>query len=259
MQYSSPMTPEHPSGSRDYLTALYPERAAGGYSRVDGTVAFYSRIRSLLQPSSVVLDFGAGRGSCLEDSVAYRRHLRLLRGDAHRVIGVDIDKSVLTNEAVDERHVVTPGETLPMAEGTIDIIVSDHTFEHIADPAWVSVELDRVLRRGGWLCARTPNRWGYIGVGARIVPNSLHVSALARMQPDKRPEDTFPTTYRLNTPGQLRRWFPTDSYRHVVWASDSEPAYAGCSVMAARVMRMLSGLTPPPVRSVLYVFLQKRD
>jgi SAM-dependent methyltransferase len=217
------------------------------------------RVRSLVQPESVVLDFGAGRGSCLEDPVAFRRDIRLLRGHASRVIGVDVDESVLTNDAVDEGYVIPAGGRLPISNEAVDLIVSDHTFEHIGDPSQVSRELDRVLRPGGWICARTPNRLGYIGIGARIVPNRCHVAVLARLQPEKEARDTFPTAYRLNTPQQLRRWFPAEHYRHFVWATDSEPAYAGRSIGVARAMRLLSTFTPPQFRSVLNVFLQKRE
>ena len=41
---------------------LFPESYAGGFSRVDGTVQFYMRVRALLRPDDTVLDLGAGRG-----------------------------------------------------------------------------------------------------------------------------------------------------------------------------------------------------
>jgi SAM-dependent methyltransferase len=243
------------------LTSLYPELQAGGFSRVDGTVAFYARIHALLGeigPGGVVLDYGAGRGAFLEDPVPFRRDLRRLQGKCERIVGIDIDDAVLRNPALDEAHVICSGERLPLDDASIDLVVTDHTFEHVTDPEWVVWELDRVLRPGGWLCARTPNRWGYIGLGARAVPNKLHARFLRRLQPTKRSEDTFPTAYRLNTPRALKRWFPTQGYRHVVYASDSEPSYVGRSVTAARLSRIAFALTPPPLRSVLYVFLQKR-
>jgi len=248
------------SASDGHLIGLYPEVAVGGFSRVDGTVAFYVRVHALLAElgtDAAVLDFGAGRGACLEDPVLVRRQLRELRGRAGRVIGVDIDEAVLGNQAVDEQYLINVGERLPLSDGSIDLIVSDYTFEHVQDPAWVSRELDRVLRPGGWLCVRTPNRWGYIGLAARMVPNRLHIGLLRRLQPTKPPEDTFPTVYQLNTPAQFRHWFPTDRYRHVIWASDSEPAYVGGSVLATSVMKLLSAVTPSPLRSVLFVFLHK--
>jgi ubiquinone/menaquinone biosynthesis C-methylase UbiE len=147
---------------------------------------------------------------------------------------------------------------LPLNDSSIDLVVSDHTLEHVTDPGWVATELDRVLRSGGWLCARTPNRWGYIGLGARAVPNRLHEVVLRRLQPGKPREDTFPTAYRLNTPTALKRWFPPQHYHHIVYAADSEPQYVGRSMAACRLARAVQTLTPPPFRSTLYVFLNKR-
>ena len=235
--------------------------AAGGFSRVDGTIAFYSRVGALLAecgPDPLVVDFGAGRGAFLDDPVRARRDARLLKGRAGRVVGIDIDEAVLGNPSVDEAHVVKVGDPVPLGEGSVDLVVSSYAFEHVADPAWASGEIDRVLRPGGWMCALTPNRWGYIGLGARLVPNGLHVRALRRLQPSKKTEDTFPTTYLLNTPGVLRRWFPPDRYDHAVWTMDNEPAYVGRSAVAARLNKAVFSITPPALRSILFVFLHKR-
>lgn len=244
-----------------HLVGIYPELAAGGFTRDDGTVAFYLRVNALLAesgPDAVVVDFGAGRGAFLDDLVPFRRDLRRLQGKAKRVIGIDIDDAVLRNPSLDEAHVVPEGGRLPVADGSVDLIVSDFTFEHVRDPAWVAAELDRALRPGGWVCARTPNRGGFIGLGGRVVPNRLHDTVLRHLQPAKRPEDTFPTAYRLNTRRDLERWFPPDRYDHVVYAANSEPRYVGRSPTAARLGRAAAALTPPPLRSMLRVFLHKR-
>lgn len=246
----------------DALRVLYPEMAAGGFSRVDGSIAFYGRVAALLAesgPQAAVLDFGAGRGAFLDDPVPFRRDTRLLRGRAGRVVGIDIDDTVLTNPSLDEAHVVHVGDRLPLEDASFNLVVSDFTFEHISDPAWAAAEIDRVLQPGGWVCALTPNRWGYIGLGARVVPNRFHVGMLRHLQPRKPAQDTFPTTYLLNTPAALRRWFLPTRYDHIVWTVDSEPAYAGRSLAAARLTKTLFSLTPPPLRSILFAFLRKRD
>ena len=45
---------------------MYPEVAAGGFTRHDGFVDFYVRVGALLTGESRVLDFGAGRGELSE-------------------------------------------------------------------------------------------------------------------------------------------------------------------------------------------------
>jgi SAM-dependent methyltransferase len=236
----------------------FPELAAGGFSRVDGTVEFHQRVDALCTPDSVVVEFGAGRGQFLEDALPFRRDLQNRRGRAHRVIGLDVDPVVRHNPALDEAHVISTGAALPLADASVDLVVADHVFEHIEDPAWASRELDRVLRPGGWICARTPNRWGAIAVPARLVPNRWHDAVLARVQPDKQSRDTFPTQYRLNTPAALRRWFPPERFDHCSYTHESEPAYVGRSSSAWSLIRGLAAITPPPLRSIHLVFLRKR-
>lgn len=234
-----------------------PELAAGGYSRHDGTVEFHQRVNALLDNDAVVVDFGAGRGRFLEDDVDFRRALQERQGHVRRLVGLDVDHAVRDHPALDEAHVIRVDRPLPLEDASVDLVVADFVFEHIEDPAWAGAELDRILRPGGWICARTPNRRGLIALPARLVPNGLHDAVLAVVQPGKRTRDTFPTRYRLNTPAALRRYFPPGRFEHHGYTHESEPAYVGGSALAWSAFRLLSLLTPPSLRSMHLVFLHK--
>ncbi len=54
---------------------FYPEAKFGGFTDIDGTVAFFNRVNSLLDSSFVVLDVGCGRGAYNEDPVPLRKSL----------------------------------------------------------------------------------------------------------------------------------------------------------------------------------------
>jgi SAM-dependent methyltransferase len=239
---------------------FYPEIGAGGYSRVDGSIELYTRIRALLGPDMQVLDFGAGRGwAVVDDPNVFRRRLANLRGACAKVVGVDIDPAVRENPGLDEAVVIEPGSPLPFPDNTFDQVVSDHVFEHLDDPAAVAAELDRVLRPGGWICARTPNRNGYIAWGARLVPNGLHSRVLRRLQPGRQSVDVFPTRYRLNTPAALRQHFSTDRYRHCTYGFNAEPAYAGGGRLLWVLLWAWSRIAPAPLCATWFVFMQKRQ
>ncbi|MCA1674038.1 MAG: methyltransferase domain-containing protein [Actinobacteria bacterium] len=242
----------------DPLTRFYPESAAGGFSRNDGTVAFYQRVQALLRPDSVVIDFGAGRGQFLEDPVPMRRDLQLLRARAAEVIGLDLDPAVLENPALTSAHIIESGSPLPVADESADLVVSDWTFEHVTDPFWLGDELYRVLRPGGWICARTPNKWGATGIGGRIIPNRLHHRALAILQPAKNTADTFPTAYRLNTARALHTVFSVERFSHHSYRDESEPTYAANSTVAWRASMALSAILPNRMASNWLVFLRKK-
>jgi SAM-dependent methyltransferase len=243
------------------LEDLYPEVGAGGFSRSDGTVEFWSRVRSLVQPQHTVLDLGAGRGrGPAEDGVSWRRDLQCLRGHARHVVGLDVDPVVRENPSLDEAFVYDGRGRFPLEDDAVDLVVSDFTFEHLDEPSRTVAEIERVLRPGGWVCARTPNRWGYIGIGGRIVPNLLHRRVLPWLQPTstRRDEDVFPTRYRLNTRSDLLGAFPPTAWDHHTYVHHPEPLYFGRSRVLWRAVRRLGPVLPDVVAPVLLVFVRRR-
>jgi 2-polyprenyl-3-methyl-5-hydroxy-6-metoxy-1,4-benzoquinol methylase len=81
-------------------------------------------------------------------------------------------------------------------------------FEHLERPEIVTAELQRVLRPGGWLFVRTPNRIGYVALITSLIPNKLHSAILKYVQPDRKDVDVFPTYYRINNLSQFKKYFP---------------------------------------------------
>jgi len=234
------------------------ELHAGGYTRNDGAVEFYTRVHALLSPTSVILEFGAGRGAVVEDPVAIRRHLADLRAPQRRVVGVDIDPVVTTNPLLDEAHVVD-GWALPFPDRTFDAVVSVSALEHVRDAAPVAAELDRVLKPGGWICAVTPNRHGYIAVGARLVPNRWHSAVVGRLQPGREARDVFPTAYRMNSGKALGRLFPSSRFDHFTYGFNVDPVYFQRSRPLASIVGYLGPLVPERLAPVLMVFIRKHE
>jgi SAM-dependent methyltransferase len=256
--------PEANEPSPRQLTArrLYPEIAAGGYSRHDGFVDFFLRVRSLLTSESAVLDFGAGRGAWTEGELApLQRELRDLKGHVARVVGVDVDPVVLENDSLDEVLQIEPGGRLPFDDETFDLVLADHVLEHVSrtDAPAVAAEFARVLKPGGWISARTPNRWGLIAIAARLVPNRLHVAVLKRLQPGRPAEDVFPTRYAMNTHRDLRRLFPEPQWTLATYGHVGSQQYAGTSAVAWRVASFLDRLTPPRLAPTLMVFARRNE
>lgn len=243
------------------LDHLYPEVGAGGFTRSDGTVEFWSRVQALTTDGDTVLDLGAGRGrGPAEDPVRWRRDLQSLRGRAGEVLGLDVDPAVHENPAVDRAFVYDGTSPFPFEDRSVDVVVSDFTFEHLDRPERTAREIERVLRPGGWLCARTPNRWGYIGVGGQLVPNVLHRRVLRRLQPTstRRDADVFPTRYRVNTRRALQRCFPAVTWADHTYVHHPEPLYFGSVGWAWRLVRRVGPVLPDAVAPILLVFLQRR-
>ena len=236
-----------------------PETEAGGFSHIDGTVEFFSRIQALLPDQGIVLDLGAGRGKWQEDSCEWRRRLADLRGGNRFVIAADIDDSVTGHGGVDSAVLLPPEGGLPFRDASIAMVVADWVFEHIGDPGVLATELSRVVSPGGWVCARTPNKWGYVGLGARVVPNGRHVAILSRLQPQRREEDVFSVEYRLNTTSAIRAAFWPDVWLHCTYFYNPDPDYVGRSRLARSIINAWQWASPRPLSTALHVFLQRRQ
>jgi hypothetical protein len=82
MSIASLSLPNRHEAKPDVIERLYPEQRAGGFSRVDPRVTFYTRVNALLQSDMTVVDLGAGRGLWTETTTGYCRSLATLKGSA---------------------------------------------------------------------------------------------------------------------------------------------------------------------------------
>jgi len=208
-----------------YLERFYPEIRFGGFTDVDGTIAFYIRVNSLITSASIVLDFGCGRGAFMDDSVAIRRELRMLRGKCARVIGLDVDGAGRNNQSLDEFRILNNNEAWPLEDRSIDLIVCDWVMEHLPDPQSFFSHARRVLRPGGRLCIRTANAHSYVGLISRFIPDRLHATVLQTAQESRKAADVFPTLYRCNTVSKLHKRMTKNGFENVVYGYEAEPYY----------------------------------
>ena len=128
--------------------------------------------------------------------------------------------------------------------------------EHIGNTALFAVEVHRVLKPGGWFCARTPTKYNYVSLGARLVANSRHAVALRILQPDRRAEDVFPTRYYLNTRSDIRRASGLERFEDHTHLYSSEPQYPGRQ-WVYRALRLTHRVLPSLLAGNLFVFLRK--
>jgi len=241
----------------DVASKYHPEFVAGGYAQDDGTVEFYQRVVAVLPEGATVLDLGAGRGAQFDGNGPWRHWLVRLGKKYARRIGVDVDPAVKTNPELDQAEIVEPGKPLPFADQTFDLILCDWVVEHIEDPQSFADEVRRVLKIGGWFCARTPNRWSYFSIGARILSGAMEMKVLRLLQPKRREADVFPKFYRLNTLRDIRERFAADQWINATYTSNPGAVYHGNNVLLYRLLTLFQKVTPPSLGTVILIFVRR--
>jgi SAM-dependent methyltransferase len=205
------------------------------------------------------MDLGAGRGAGSDSPSRFVRDLLDLRGKVKHVIGIDIDPSVLSNPHVDEAKIYD-GVRLPIEDASIDLILSDNTLEHVSRPDIFTSEVARVLKPGGWFCARTPNFYSALVLASSVVPNSAHQNVLSVVQPQRLADDIFPTVYKLNTMRKLKRYFSPSKFEHYCYTWSPEPAYYMNSKIIFFIWLIYQWVKQPFLGGeVLLAFIRKSD
>lgn len=245
------------SRSKDLKEIYYPEAEFGGYSRVDGTVAFFHRVQSLVRSDMVALDVGCGRGNAAERfETSPWEKCRLLKGKCRHVIGIDVSTAGQQNPLIDEFRQIT-GDTWPVETASIDLLTSDAVLEHVEKPDNYFAECRRVLKPGGFLCLRTPNRWSYVSMIASLVPNRYHAAVIGYVQKGREARDVFPTYYRANTKRAIRRLLRDHGFSGYVYPHISEPSYFGFSRPLYALAVVAHRWLPPLFWPVHFVFARR--
>ena len=236
-----------------YKEIFYPESRFGGLTDIDGTIVFYTRVNSLLNPAFTVLDVGCGRGVGREDPIEISRNLRKLRGKVKKVFGIDVDRAARDNPFIDE-FLLLDGDSWPLDDNTIDLLVCDHVMEHIAAPDTFFYEARRVLRNNGYICIRTSNTWNYIAVFSRLIPNRYHSKIMPKVQSCRKEEDIFPAVYRCNSIRRIKAMMDQQGFDSVVYGYEPEPNYLSFSKFAYRLGALHQRFAPGFLKPTIFAF-----
>ena len=131
------------------VEAFYQGESGGRYfeyrrQRKRASAQFHSaqQFRPYVLAEDTVLDFGCGTGALLSHLECARR------------IGIDVNEPSL---AVAQASGIEAYRSLSEIEGeTVDVVISHHALEHVAEPFQIISEFHRVLKTGGKLVIIVP-------------------------------------------------------------------------------------------------------
>jgi len=143
--------------------------------------------------SATVLDLGCG---C--DNLLFAEWL----GSAPKVIGIDRRCNDVRRNPRLHLRIVGDIEKSPLADRSVDIIVSSYVIEHVEDPLAVLTECRRVLKPDGIAVFCTPCLFGYQTLIGKF--SGKWLSNLAWKIFKGNPHPPWPDYYRANTPWKIR-------------------------------------------------------
>lgn len=241
----------------NFTSIFYPESKFGGFTDIDGTIIFFSRVNSLIHPAATIVDFGCGRGAYGEDPVTYRRELRILKTKCSKVIGIDVSDSAKDNPYLDEVYIIE-NNRWPLDNETVDLVMADSVLEHLKDPEAFFSECRRVIKPGGYLCLRTTNALGYVGLLSRLIPNKFHHKILKKTKQEIGEEDVFPTYYLCNTVTIVRKKMIKFGFDHCVYGYQAEPGYLSFSKLLYWLGTIHQKFAPGYIKSIIFAFGKKQ-
>ena len=169
-----------------------------------------------------------------------------LAGAGARTLGFDIDEPGLAKAAArfgdQVQFLLADGDRLPLPDGSLDVIVFNHIYEHVVDPEAVVGEIHRVLADDGVAYLGLANRLGVIEPHYRLPFLSYLPPRLADryVRITGRADQCYE---RLLTRSRLRRLFGDFAVWDYTYSLIREPArFGGEDVVPAAMSRLPSAV-----------------
>jgi ubiquinone/menaquinone biosynthesis C-methylase UbiE len=168
---------------------------------------------------AVAVDLGGGRRCVFAEHLRPEQEVEL--------VAVDISPEELAlNEVATATHVADVAESLPFADGAVDLMTSRMLLEHVADVRAAAANMARVLKPGGVALHLLPCRYALFAMAARWLPFDPLVRALHKLMPWTIDQVEFEVFYDQGHPEAMERAFRDAGFRdveiEVVWG---QPGY----------------------------------
>lgn len=150
-------------------------------------------ITNSMKDGCVILDAGCGHKSIIPD----------YKGLRVKKIGIDMVLEDVRNNKTIDFGLVSNVNYIPLKSESVDIVICNMVFEHLQEPEKTFSELNRIIKKGGYLIFMTPCIYNIVTFINGIIPNYFH-KKIGNLLTGANESDIFPTYYKANSIGRLR-------------------------------------------------------
>ena len=232
------------------------EKLPGKFSPNDGTIDFYLRIRTLINKNKVVLDLGGSNAPWYNKNKNNQliKSIQFLKKDVKKLYVADIDPIVLKNRST-HKNLLIKKDKIPLKDKSVDIIICDWVFEHIENKLKFYGEINRILKKGGTVCSRTPHKFNYVSIISDLLEGSSFKGwLLNKSQPGRR--KFYKSFYRLNTISEIKNIFY--NYYNNIFITIPDPAYHFNSRLVFNCLKFIHIICPKFFTGILIIFSKKK-
>ena len=206
------------------------------YGYVSPDEWYEATVFDLVSETTDWLDVGCGRNIFPFN----RATAAVLAQRARLLVGVDPSANVDENTLVHERARCLLEDY--RTDRTFDLVTLRMVAEHIERPTEAAAALARLTRPGGQVLIYTVHKYSPAALLAAVTPFSVHVAAKGWLW-GVTAQDTFPTTYRLNTHAAMRGHMEAAGFSEVSFqVLDDCRSFAQRERLAALELRLWHGL-----------------
>ena len=197
----------------DLIDAKYPETKTKYALSLELVKKAITEIKT--KQKITVLDAGCGHKSginfCSDPNITF--------------IGTDFVLNDLKNNSDIDCGFTCNLEKIPLKDNSIDIIFCNMVLEHIADPKSFFEKIEKILTSGGYFIFSTPGIYNIAVFPNRMIPDVVSKKLSAALTKTNE-DDVFPTSYKANSIGQIKKLFKNTMMEEVDLIMYQPPPYA---------------------------------
>ncbi len=116
-------------------------------------------------------------------------------------------------------------DRIPLKKESVDVIFSNMVMEHLRHPDEYFSQVHEILKPGGFLIFSTPCVYNIVSAINRLLPDGAS-RRLGKLLTEIDEEDIFPTYYRANSLGRIKRLSANHGFEEVEIRMFQPPPYA---------------------------------